>query len=172
MIKSGGENKGAVAAGAADIEKAEAIAALLVRPVGLLPKVSGDPIKPFAIGVWNDIRKLLKPETPVISLRRATSAYTHSKRYLSACAQADAYRYEIDGNPIGPVSDEDRIAAQLALSKLKNTAADTQSPSPSGSPSSSRHSSPEAAHAAPDVTRANQIRAGILGRSQRKASSI
>jgi ProP effector len=159
MIKSGAESKGAIAAGAADIEKAKAIAALLVRPIGLLPQASGDPIKPFAIGVWNDIRGLLKPDTPVTSLRRATSAYTHSKRYLFACAQPNAFRHGIDGNPSAPVSDEDRSAAQLAVSKLKNSASELPSPPPLP------------VQAPPDATRANQIRAGILGRSQRKASS-
>jgi hypothetical protein len=160
MTKSGAESQGAIAAGAADIEKAKAIAALLVQPIGLLPQASGDPIKPFAIGVWNDIRMLLKPDTPVTSLRRATSAYTHSKRYLFACAQPDAYRHGIDGTPITPVSDEDRIAAQLAVTKLKNSASEPPSPPPSS------------LQAPPDTTRANKIRAGILGRSQRKASSI
>jgi ProP effector len=103
---------------------------------------------------------LMKPNTPVTSLRRATSAYTHSKRYLLACAQPDAYRHGIDGNPSTPVSAEDRTAAQLAFSKLKKGASEPPSPPP------------QPAQPTPDISRANQIRAGILGRSQRKANSI
>ncbi|WP_458395870.1 ProQ/FINO family protein [Rhizobium ruizarguesonis] len=61
-------------------------------------------------------------------LRRATSAYTHSKRYFFACAQPDAYRHDIDGNAIAPITADDRIAAQLAFSKLKNSP--TEGPSP------------------------------------------
>lgn len=154
MTKLWTESKGKILAGPQDVEKAQAISALLVRPIGLLPQTSGDQIKPFAIGVWTDIRVLLKPGTPVISLRRATSAYTHSKRYFFACAQPDACRHDIDGNAIVSVSPEDRMAAQETFSKLKTDRPETASPpSPTAEP-------------IVEMMAADRIRAGILGRSR------
>jgi hypothetical protein len=55
MTKPWTESRGAIAAGPADLEKAATINALLIHPIGLLPQAEGDPIKPFAIGVWDDI---------------------------------------------------------------------------------------------------------------------
>ncbi|NKL24745.1 ProQ/FINO family protein [Rhizobium leguminosarum] len=154
MTKLWTESKGKILAGPQDVEKAQAISALLVRPIGLLPQTSGDQIKPFAIGVWTDTRVLLKPDTPVISLRRATSAYTHSKRYFFACAQPDARRHDIDWNAIVSVSPEDRMAAQETFSKLKTDRSETTSPpSPTAAPIVA-------------MTAADRIRAGILGRSR------
>jgi ProP effector len=92
---------------------------LLIRPIDLLPCPVGDPVKPFAIGVWSDIRRLLQPNTAAIALRRAISVYTHSRSDFYACAQSDALRHDIDGNAVGAVRAVDRAAAQLALSKLK-----------------------------------------------------
>lgn len=156
MTKPWTESRGAITAGPADVKKAATINALLIRPLGLLPHADGDPIKPFAIGVWNDIRALLRPDTPVTSLRRATSAYTHSKRYIFACAQPDAHRHDVDGNVISPVSPEDRLAAQLAFERLKNSS--SAAPSPSLKPAATTLES----------SKADQIRAGILRRNQRK----
>ncbi|WP_449089329.1 ProQ/FinO family protein [Rhizobium rhizogenes] len=147
-----------IPAAPSDLDKAEAIAALLIRPIDLLPKVVGDPIHPFAIGIWTDIRALLKPDTSVISLRRAVSAYTHSKRYFLACAQADAFRHDIDGNSVAPIAEENRMAAQLAFSKLTKSSSDTPAPSPQPTTES------------PEVSRSAQIRAGLLGRSKPKAA--
>jgi ProP effector len=111
--------KGAVAANPGDIDKANAVNRLLIRPIDLLPCAVGDPVKPFAISVWSDIRLLLQPNTAAIALRRAISGYTHSSSYFYACAQSDAFRHDIDGNAVGPVSAVNRAAAQLSLSKLK-----------------------------------------------------
>ncbi|MQB34295.1 ProQ/FINO family protein [Agrobacterium rhizogenes] len=152
------ESRGMIAAAPSDIDKAKAIAALLIQPIDLLPKVVGDPIRPFAIGIWNDLRALLKPDSSVISLRRAVSAYTHSKRYFLACAQPDAFRHDIDGNAVAPNAEEHRMAAQLAFSKLNKSSSDTPAPPPQPTTES------------PEVSRAAQIRAGLLGRSKPKAA--
>lgn len=146
------ESRGAIAAGPNEIGKAEAINALLVRPIGLLPQVEGDPIKPFALGVWTEIRALLKPDLSVTALRRATSVYTHSKRYYFACAQPDAQRHDVDGKPVGPVSDEDRLAAQTTVLSLKGNSSPVET----------------VAVAADDVAppKASLIRAGIFGRNR------
>src|ERR1700755_2704287 len=103
MPKVWTESRGVVAATANDIGKANAINALLVRPIGLLPQREGDPVKPFAVGVWAEIRALMKPDVTVTALRKATSTYTHTIRYYFACAQPDAQRHDVDGHSISPV---------------------------------------------------------------------
>ncbi|QPB24198.1 ProQ/FinO family protein [Rhizobium sp. 007] len=151
MQKLWTESRGVIAAGPNEIGKAEAINALLVRPIELLPRREGDAIKPFALGIWTEIRALLmKPDLPVSALRRATSVYTHSKRYYFACAQPDAKRHDVDGNPVGPVSDEDRLAAQTTALSLK------------------ANSTPASSPAVADIgtPKSNLIRAGTFGRNR------
>jgi len=152
MQKLWTESRGAIAAGPNEVGKAGAINALLIRPIGLLPQVEGDPIKPFALGVWTEIRALLKPDLSVTALRRATSVYTHSKRYYFACAQPDAQRHDIDGNPICPVSADDRLAAQTTVLSLKANSSPVET----------------AAITADAVAppKASLIRAGIFGRNR------
>ncbi|NKJ35586.1 MULTISPECIES: ProQ/FINO family protein [Rhizobium] len=111
-----------------DVRKAKAINALLVRPIDILPSKPGEIIRPFALGLWNEIRPLLKPDTPVMALRRATSAFLHSKQYYFASAQPDSMRHDIDGNPIEPLSPEDRLAARQRLTTLKQTPVKTAEP--------------------------------------------
>ena len=120
MIKLLTDSRGPILSASLDVEKAKAITALLNRSIGLLPQAEGDPIKPFAIGIWNDFETLRKSGTSASPLRRAIGAYTHSKRYLFACAQPDAYRHDIYGQPVEPVSESDRLAAQGAFLKLSN----------------------------------------------------
>ncbi len=149
MIKPWTETQGPILSTSLDIEKADAIAVLLTRPVSLLPRAEGDPIKPFAIGIWDDFRNLLIPNTSASPLRRALGAYLHSKRYLFACAQPDAFRHTIDGLPCEPVSEQDRLAAQEAFLKLK-----TSFPSPTALP--------EVAAVEPEQTKSSLIRAALL----------
>ncbi len=73
-------NRGPIAATDFDIQKTAAINALLVSPIGILPTKPGHPIRPFAIGLFDDIRRLLKPDIGATTLRRAVGAFVHSKR--------------------------------------------------------------------------------------------
>lgn len=118
MTKSSRQKAGPIPAREIDVSKAEAINALLTRPIPILPMKAGDPIRPFALGLWAEIRLLLRPEFSVSMLRRATGAYLHSKRYHLAIAQPDSVRHDIDGTPIGTVSDADRLAAQEKIQSL------------------------------------------------------
>lgn len=143
-----------------DIKKAAAINALLLQPIGILPTKPGDPIRPFALGLWNEIRPLLKPDMPVMSLRRATSTFLHSKRYYHACAQPDSMRHDLAGNPIEPLSTEDRVVAQQRLTALrqlpaKKTAVERDEPTPP----------------APVSSKADLIRAALLG-SRRRSDGV
>ena len=150
MIKPWTETRGPILSTSFDIEKAEAISALLTRRVSLLPHTEGDPIKPFAIGIWDDFRNLRIPNTSASPLRGALGSYIHSKRYLLACAQPDAFRHSIDGDPVEPVSEQDQLAAREALLKLRNNTA---------SPSTAI---PEAPAAEPEQTKSSLIRAALL----------
>ncbi|MGG6892467.1 ProQ/FINO family protein [Rhizobium sp. BR 315] len=145
-------NRGPIVATALDVKKAEAINTLLVHRIDILPSKPGDVIRPFALGLWNDIRPLLKPDMPVMSLRRATSAFLHSKRYYFACAQPDSMRHDVAGNPIEPLSPEDRLAAQERLAALRQTQAK------SSVPASEPKSPPP-----PALSKAELIRASLLG---------
>jgi hypothetical protein len=75
MTKSLKVGIGPIPAREVDVSKANVINALLTRPIAVLPTKAGDPIRPFAVGLWNGIRPLLKPEYSVTTLRRATGAY-------------------------------------------------------------------------------------------------
>ncbi|NLR98110.1 ProQ/FINO family protein [Rhizobium sp. P38BS-XIX] len=153
MEESRMTNHGPIVATALDIKKADAINTLLVHHIGILPQKPGDLIRPFALGLWNEIRPLLRPDMSVMSLRRATSAFLHSKQYYFACAQSDSMRHNIDGNPTEPLSADDRQAAQKRLVVLKQTQS-----KPAPAPVEPK------APPAPVVSKADLIRASLLGR--------
>lgn len=152
-------SRGPIEANEFDLKRAEAINGLLTRPIGILPVKPGDPIKPFAVGLWNDIRALLRPEVSQTMLRRATASYTHSKRYLFASAQPDARRYDLEGEPVSDILPEHRNAAQNRFLKLKGNDAGAEAATPAPSP-----------EPAP-ASKAEKIRAGFLPRKDRPGSA-
>jgi len=151
MDKTWTVSRGPIAATEIDVRKAEAINTLLVRPIGILPAAPGDPIRPFAIGLFEEIRPLLKPDIAATRLRRSVGAFVHSKRYYSASAQPDSMRHDIDGEPLGPLSSADRLAAQQSFL------------SPKRSQDQPAAFSPEPLPVQPPPTKAEQIRAALLG---------
>jgi len=148
MTKPWTYSRGPVCSKDPDVIKAAAINDLLCEPVGILPVRVGDLIKPFECGLWDDLRLRLRPGVSVTSLRKATGAYLHSKRYFFTMAQPDSLRFDIDGAPAGPVSYEDRLAAQERYAMLRRTDAPASEPS------------------APSLTKTDRIRAGLLPRAQ------
>ncbi|APO70037.1 conjugation repressor FinO/ProQ protein (plasmid) [Rhizobium gallicum] len=102
-----------------DVQKAEAISVLLIRPIDILPSKPGDQIRPFALGLFNDIRALVKPDVGATALRRAVGSFVHSKRYYFASGQPDSMRHDIDGKPVEPLSTADRLVAQRRFLNLK-----------------------------------------------------
>ncbi|MBB3543318.1 MULTISPECIES: ProQ/FINO family protein [unclassified Rhizobium] len=148
MTKPWTYSRGPICSTEPDIIKATTINDLLREPVGILPVRVGDPIKPFECGLWNHLRLRLRPGVSVTSLRKATGAYLHSKRYFFAMAQPDSLRFDIDGAPAAPVSNEDRLAAQERYEMLRRTDAPALEP------------------AAPLLAKADRIRAGLLPRAQ------
>lgn len=121
MDKPWTESFGLVAATERDVQKAGAINALLVRPIDVLPQKAGDPIRPLAVGIFNEIRALLKPDVGATKLRRAIAVYVRLKRYYFASAQSDAMRHDLAGVPVEPVSAADRLEAQRRFLELKRT---------------------------------------------------
>ncbi|MBZ7927123.1 ProQ/FinO family protein (plasmid) [Ensifer adhaerens] len=94
-----------------EVAKTVAINALLTRPIAILPAKLGDPVRPFALGLWNDVRPLLKPDVSVSALRKAMATYVHSRSYQIAVARAGSIRHDINGEPVEPVSEADRLDA-------------------------------------------------------------
>jgi len=142
-------SRGPIVANEMDVRKADAINALLVQSLAILPTKPGDPIKPFALGLWNDIRVLMKPDGSATALRRATGAFLHSKRYYFATAQPDSFRHDVDGNPVEEVSLADRLAAQQRFLNLKQEDKIISPPVEVPPPE-------------PVLTKAEQIRASLL----------
>ncbi|NKW82736.1 ProQ/FINO family protein [Ochrobactrum pecoris] len=109
-----------------DLRRATAITNLLVQPLGILPAAVGDPIRPVAIGFFQQVSPFLSLGVSVTALRRAIGAYVHAKRYYLACSQPDAMRHDIDGGPIEPVSDSDKLNAQKCLQIFREQRAKRQ----------------------------------------------
>lgn len=70
--------------------------------------------RPLAIGIHKAIKARL-PDLNDAQLRFALKSHTASTRYLKALANGDT-RFDLDGNPAGAVSPEQR---QLALDGVK-----------------------------------------------------
>ncbi|MBB4235737.1 ProQ/FINO family protein [Rhizobium esperanzae] len=150
-------SRGPIAAAELDVEKANAINTLLIRPIGVLPAKPGDPVLPFAVGLFNEMRPLLKPDAGVTTLRRATAAYVHCRRYYFASAQPDSMRYGLDGEPVEPLSSEDRLVAQKRFLSLKQNAGRAEAPEQPVPPPP------------PLLSKNEQIRAALLNRKSSSA---
>jgi len=109
--KSPRARSGPVLAREREVAKTEAINALLTRPIAILPAKVGDPVRPFALGLWNDIRPLLEPDVSVSALRKAMATYVHSRSYQIAVARVGSLRHNINGEPVEPVLEADRLDA-------------------------------------------------------------
>jgi sRNA-binding protein len=161
MDKPWTESRGPIVANEFDLKKAKAINAMLTQSIAILPVQAGDPVKPFAVGLWKDIHALLRAGERTTALRRATGSYLHSKRYYFATAQPDSMRHDIDGNPIEAVSASDRIEAQKRFSSLRQSGA-----------SEMTHHVGEIAQPEPVLTKAEMIRASLLRRKSSAGGPI
>lgn len=112
-------SRGPIKADRYTLEAARSIDAMLTVPIAVLPKIEGDLVLPFRVGIGTDIETLLRPDASRSELRKALRRYTHSAGYLYASAQPDAYRHEINGEAVGLVSEEDRINARQSFLKVQ-----------------------------------------------------
>lgn len=159
MAKSWADSRGPILATDIDLQKAEAINALLVHPIAVLPKEQGDHIRPFAIGLFEEIRDLMNSDVTITKLRRSVAAFVHSKRYYYASAQPDSMRHDIHGNPVETISPGDRAVAQQRFLALKGKGVEAQ-PEPQAS-----------SHPVSSVSKTAQIRSALFGRKSPDANS-
>lgn len=117
------KGRGPIIANLRMVELANAINQLLVEPIGILPASPEQALKPFAIGISPLIEARLKPDASRPDLKAAIRRFARHRFYLLAVAQPNAMRHDIDGNPIEPVSDNDRLAAQMAYGIAMDTMA-------------------------------------------------
>lgn len=120
VTKSIRDNSALVFARDREVAKTEAINALLIRPIRVLPAKVGDPLRPLTVGLWKEIRPLLKPDVSVTALRKAMATYVHSRSYQIAVARPGSLRHDINGAPVCPVSDADRLDAQEKYENFKS----------------------------------------------------
>ncbi|MFK0276090.1 ProQ/FINO family protein [Ensifer sp. NPDC090286] len=118
-IKSPRGTSSLVLAREREVAKTAAINALLIRPIAVLPAKVGDPIRPFALGLWSEVRLLLKPDVSVSALRKALATYVHARSYQVAVARPGSMRHDINGEPVEPVSDADRLDALKKYESFK-----------------------------------------------------
>jgi sRNA-binding protein len=82
----------------------------------VLPRTPDDEALPLKVGIYDDLVALLPEDSDTRkAFRRAMGKYARSFRYLDAVASDSAMRHDIDGNPVGPVSELDRHSASLEL---------------------------------------------------------
>jgi sRNA-binding protein len=82
----------------------------------VLPRTPDDEALPLKVGIYDELVALLPEDNDTRkAFRRAMGKYARSFRYLDAVASDSAMRHDIDGNPIGPVSELDRHSASLEL---------------------------------------------------------
>lgn len=83
---------------------------------GVLPRTPDGEALPLKVGIFDDLYARLPDDDGTRkAFRRAMAKYTRSFRYLDAVAADCAMRYDIDGNPVGQVSELDRHSASLEL---------------------------------------------------------
>jgi len=138
---------GRILATSLEAERAQMILQLLTAPVRVLPERAEDQVRPFEIGLFEQLKALRKPGVSITTLRRATSAYVHSKRYYLASGQPDAMRHSIDGNPISAVSHDDQQAARHSLRSLEEA-----------------HGKTVSSTLPPEIDKTSRIKSGLLPR--------
>ena len=109
----------AIFAGNGVMRQARAINALLSEPIAVLPFALGDAVRPFKVGIFDDVMALLRDDVADTDLKRAISAYVRSPIYQTAIGQPGSERFGIDGVAVEPVSDKDRINAQRVVAAWK-----------------------------------------------------
>jgi sRNA-binding protein len=111
---------------------AAAITRLTMKLRARWPAAYCEPPKPLALGISRDIVSALYPRDwslmgyaffsytrPGVTLRDTMHAWTHDPRYLAACSRGAA-RINLDGVPVGTVSDADAVWAASEYQRLQN----------------------------------------------------
>jgi len=78
--------------------------------------------QPLAIGIHKAIKARL-PEISESQLRFALKSYTASTKYLKSLAKCET-RFDLDGNPVGAITPEQRLQAETAIKERFRKAAE------------------------------------------------
>ncbi|WP_082660536.1 ProQ/FINO family protein [Aureimonas ureilytica] len=111
--------RGPIVASPRMVELAEAINAHLLAPIGVLPNSTERPVLPFAIGISAEIEARIKPGDSMDDLKIAIRKYVRHRTYLLAMGQPNSTRHDIDGNPVEPVSEENRQTAITTYTRIQ-----------------------------------------------------
>lgn len=108
--------------------RSEAISALLKAlgpdtPVALKPLIGGGMPKPLAVGIHADIAGILTSKGVALAdaielVQKALGFICGNASYLRVMAEPGAQRHDLEGSPVEPVSDPDRLIASLRLKAL------------------------------------------------------
>ncbi|SFT27009.1 ProQ/FinO family protein [Methylobacterium sp. yr668] len=109
---SAGPAAGAVVAGRYEVSRASELCALLQERPPVFPTAPGDPIRPLALGSLQMLTQLARPGIPPAQLKQALKVYCLGLGYLLALSRSGAWRYDLAGHPVGPVSEEHRTGAR------------------------------------------------------------
>lgn len=106
-----------------DKEKADRIAALAAilaekHPVAFPSRKPGNSSTVLKIGIRKDIAALY-PEVSSRTLSAFLSWHTRSSKYLVALSAAGTARYDLDGNVVGNVTEEQSKAAKETLAERR-----------------------------------------------------
>ncbi|WP_076730093.1 ProQ/FINO family protein [Methylobacterium radiotolerans] len=91
-----------------EVTRAAELCALLCERPPVFPIARGDPVRPLALGTLKALAPLARPEITPEQLKQALSAYCLGLGYLLAQGRSDAWRYDLAGRPVEPVSEEHR----------------------------------------------------------------
>lgn len=140
-------NQNRVLATPLEVQRARAILELISGPADVLRQRPDDEVLPFAIGLFDEFKAIGNDGVSISALRKATSAYVHSRRYYLASARVGATRHSLDGSPVEQLSDNDRSAAMQSLCSLDEAHGRLAAPPPP-----------------PSIDKATRIKSGLLPR--------
>ncbi|UIY45655.1 ProQ/FINO family protein [Methylobacterium radiotolerans] len=102
---------GAVVAGRYEVSRAAELCALLQERPPVFPIAPGDPVRPLALGTLQALTRLARPGVPPEQLKQALKVYCLGLGYLRVLSRPSAWRYDLAGHPVEPVSEEHRTGA-------------------------------------------------------------
>lgn len=94
-----------------EVARAAELCALLREWPPVFPTEIGAPVRPLALGIHDALKALTRPEIDDAQLKQAVRGYCLGLGYLLAQGRSGAWRYDLAGNPVEPVSEEHRRTA-------------------------------------------------------------
>ncbi|ACB28343.1 ProQ/FINO family protein [Methylobacterium radiotolerans] len=108
-----------VVAGRYEVSRAAELCALLRERPLVFPSAPGDAVRPLVLGILQALTPLARPETTPQQLRQAVRVYCLGLSYLLAQGRPVAWRYDLSGHPVEPVSAEHRGSARTRFKTVR-----------------------------------------------------